>query len=352
MRRMIFVFCALMCASSVRGAEKVFDFGEQSAGQVPKDFHPVSVGRGRPGDWKVVLEDITPTITPLTDKAPSVTKRPVLAQLSRDAVTNRFPLLIYDGETFGSVKFTARFKLVGGGLEQCAGLVFRYQNESNFFLVIARSLEGKFQCTKVVNNQMLPPYQAEVEIAKDNWHDITVQCEGTRINCLLDGNTALKLVDNSASGIVGKIGFCTKSDAVSYFSDAKATFTPREIFAQKLVNGALAEYSRLINLKIYATRRGEKAPEVIAGKNPNEIGLAGTTAEQDVIKTGHSYFGKGKETATVILPLRDRNGEPMAAVSVEMKTFRGQTEDNALVRAQPIIRKIQGQANSLDELLE
>ena len=179
-----------------------------------------------------------------------------------------------------------------------------------------------------------------------------MQCEGTRITCWLDGNAALKLVDNAASGIAGKIGFCTKADAVSYFKEAKVIFTPREVFAQKLVNSALAEYSRVVDMKIYARRSGEKEPVVIASKDGKEIGKPSAAAEQDVIKTGHSYFGKGKETVTVILPLRDHNGDPMAAVSLEMKSFPGQTEDNALVRAQPIIRKLQGQVNSLEELLE
>jgi hypothetical protein len=35
-----------------------------------------------------------------------------------------------------------------------------------------------------------------------------------------------------------------------------------------------------------------------------------------------------------------------------MKTFRGQTQDNALVRAQPIIRQLQAQVQSLEELLQ
>ena len=54
----------------------------------------------------------------------------------------------------------------------------------------------------------------------------------------------------------------------------------------------------------------------------------------------------------MVLPLRDNNGEPMAAVLLEMKTFIGQTEDNALVRAQPIVKKLQSQVNSLEDLLQ
>jgi hypothetical protein len=352
MRRLIFVLGILFSALAARSAEKNFDFSQYPADQTPKDLLPLAAGRGKPGDWKILMEDATPSIAPLTDKAPSVSKRAVLAQLSRDATSTRFPLLICTNETFGDFIFKTRFKLIGGALEQAAGLVFRYQNPTNFFVLIASGASGSLRCTKVVDGQMMPPYHAELEIAKDKWHDLSVQCEGTRITCSLNGSPLLKLVDNSSSGIAGQIGFCTRADAVSYFSDATVTYTPREALAQKLVNSTIAEYSRLVGLKIYAVRPGSKTPVVVASNNLKEIGKTGpAAAADDVIKTGHSYFGKGKETVTVMLPLRDHNGDPMGAVSVEMKTFAGQTEDNALVRAQPILRRMQGQAQTLDELL-
>ena len=94
------------------------------------------------------------------------------------------------------------------------------------------------------------------------------------------------------------------------------------------------------------------APVVIASANDQELGQAGGRTEQDVIKTGHSYYGKGRETVTVMLPLRDHNGDIMAAVALELKKNLGQTEDNALVRAQPIVRKMQAQVQSLEDLLQ
>jgi hypothetical protein len=50
--------------------------------------------------------------------------------------------------------------------------------------------------------------------------------------------------------------------------------------------------------------------------------------------------------------LRDRNGESIAAVRVVMKSFPGQTEDNAIVRAQPILKLMQPRVQSLETLLE
>jgi hypothetical protein len=42
----------------------------------------------------------------------------------------------------------------------------------------------------------------------------------------------------------------------------------------------------------------------------------------------------------------------MAAVRVMMKAFPGQTEENAIIRAAPIVKDIQARAHALDDLLE
>jgi hypothetical protein len=50
--------------------------------------------------------------------------------------------------------------------------------------------------------------------------------------------------------------------------------------------------------------------------------------------------------------LRDRNGDPIAAVCVTLKSFPGQTEDNLAVRAQPVVHGMQVQVQSLEDLLK
>jgi hypothetical protein len=52
------------------------------------------------------------------------------------------------------------------------------------------------------------------------------------------------------------------------------------------------------------------------------------------------------------MPLRDQNGDIVAAAKLVMKTFPGQTEKNAVERAAPIVREMQAQLHSLQELLE
>jgi hypothetical protein len=50
------------------------------------------------------------------------------------------------------------------------------------------------------------------------------------------------------------------------------------------------------------------------------------------------------------MPVRDRNGDIIAAARVVMRTFPGQTEKNAVERAAPIVRDIQKRVQMIDDL--
>jgi len=91
---------------------------------------------------------------------------------------------------------------------------------------------------------------------------------------------------------------------------------------------------------------------VIASKDETEIGQPGSETELNVIHNNSIYYAKGKTSVTVIMPLRDRNGDGIAAVRVIMKSFPGQTEQNALARAVPIVKEMQGRIRSLQDLVE
>jgi hypothetical protein len=236
-------------------------------------------------------------------------------------------------------------------MEQMAGVAFRIQDETNYYVVRASSMGNTFRFYKVVNGERGTLYGPQVEIPSGVWHDLTVQCTGNKIQCLLDGKELIPTITDS-SFTSGKIGFWTKSDSVSYFADAKVTYTPREPAAQALVRAMVAKYPKLEGLRVYAAGKEPQTARLIASKVESEIGQAGGTAEADVLARGSTYTSKGKGAIAVILPLRDRNGDIIAAVKVELKRFTGQTEQNAIIRATPIVREMQGRVQSLQDLLE
>ena len=307
---------------------------------------------GKPGDWKVIMDEVPPALKPLSPQAPVVTRRAVLAQLSQQPIDNHYAMLVYDGEIFGDFTLTAKFKIMSGKLEQMAGIVFRYQNESNFYVVRASALGHNLRSYKVVNGRLGTLIGPEMNISTNVWHELFVECSGNRIICKLDGTVAIKLVDNTLSDTSGKIGFWTMADAVSYFYDAKIIYKPKEPPARAMVRQVLEKYSRLLGLKLYAKTGPANELQIIASSNGREIGEAGGKVEKDVLTSGHIYCAKTRESIAVMLPLRDRNGDPMAVVCVTMKSFLGQTEENAIARAMPVVKELEARAPSRQDLFD
>lgn len=340
----------LAASFSACGAERVLDFREFPVDKSPPGFRSVVAGGGKPGDWKIIMDEVPPLLAPLTDKAPVVTKRAVLAQLSRDPTDERFPILIFDGDSFTDFTLTTRFKLVSGTMEQMAGIAFRIQNEQNFYVIRASGLGGNVRFYKVVGGERSNPIGPQLDIAKGVWHELKIECRGNQIRCWLNDKEAMPaLTDNSFTS--GKFGFWTKSDSVSYFADTKIIYTPREPLAQVIVRDTVTKNSRLLGLQIY-TLNEQGEPRLVASKEEQEVGAPGGDVEKDTITNGHIYYGKEKKAVSVVMPLRDHNGEPIAAVRLKMKSFIGQTEQNALVRATPILKQMQARVQTLEELTQ
>jgi len=344
----------LALAMSASGAEIKIAFGNFAAGQSPTNFHNALAGAGQPGDWKIVTDESPSAFTPLmpqiTPTAP-VARRPVLAQLSRNPTDERFPMFIYDGETFKNFKLATQFKIVGGVAEQMAGIVFRFQNASNFYVLRASALGRNLRFYKVVNGIRSDPIGPMLDIATNTWHALAVQCLGDQITCWLDDKPAMPTL-NDSSFSAGKIGFWTKSDAVSYFGDTTIDYTPMVPPAQALVLDIMKKYPRILGLRIY-TPDDNGQVRILASKDETEIGQPGTDAEKNAFTSGTVSIGHDKGTVAVDMPLNDRNGEPIAAVRVQLKSYAlGETQEMVLNRVRIIINAMQARVLSKQDLME
>jgi hypothetical protein len=349
---LVFGVLLLLLALPAVGAERTFDFGEVQEQQAPKGFRSTVTGKGKPGQWKVVLDEVAPLLAPLTAQAPVVSKRAVLAQLSQDLTDEHYPLLVFEEETFRDFTLTTRFKLVDGVAEQMAGVAFHIQDEKNYYYVRASALGNTFYFFKFVNGELIGPIGSKVPLAKGVWHEMSIECKGSQISCSLDGKVLIPQMQQDTFA-KGKIGFWTKSDSVSYFADTKLVYTPLEVPAQTLVRQVAKKYPRLLGLKIYVPSPAQTgATRLVASKDEKELGQPGAKTEQEVIARNEAYYGKDKNRISIIMPLRDRNGDAIAAVRVVMKSFAGQTEANAIVRAAPIVKEMQVHIQSLQDLID
>jgi hypothetical protein len=340
-----------LAGHSAGGAELKFDFSLTPENTTPGGYRSLLAGSGPLGDWKIIQADFPSALAPFGADAPTTSRRKVLAQLSADPTDERFPLLVYEGETFADFTLTARIRLVSGRVEQMAGFAFRYQDPRNFYVVRASALGNNVRFYKVVDGVRSPPIGTDVPVPSDAWHTLKIACRGNHIRAWLnDTEVVPELTDTSF--VKGRIAFWTKSDAVSWFSDTVIDYVPQGVPAEELVRAVMKERPKLPSLKIFLPAGEPRALKVIASNDPADLGQPGGINEQEVMARGVSLARKDKDTVTVVLPLRDRNGDVLAAVRVVMPSFPGQTEENALVRAQPIVKQLQKNVRERKDLLE
>jgi hypothetical protein len=349
MSRFLICVVALLGFGSLRAAERYFDFSGAKLNEPPAGFRSSVSGEGRPGEWKVI-EDRTESPRLPPDAKPLVTiRRQVLAQLSRDTTDEHFPLLIYEEEAFDDFTLTTRFKTVEGAAEQMAGIAFRIQDETNYYVLRASSRGNTFRFYKFVNGFRSTPVGPEIPIPKGVWQDLRLECKGNQIRCFLNGKQVIPDITDS-SFTEGRVGFWTKSDSVSYFADTKIDYAPRQTLAVVLLRQALKKYPRLLGLKIFGATSERKELHIVASDDAKELGRSATKVEEDVVARDVVYCGRGKTQTLVTLPLHDRNGEAIAAVRVVLEPFPGQTEQAALARATPIVKEMERLVRSAKDL--
>lgn len=346
------VAALLLPALAVFGAERVFDFGSFKANEAPPGFRSIVAGNGQPGTWKVIDTDVPSLLAPLTPGARSSVQQRALAQLSRDKTDEHFPMLVFEEETFADFTLTTKFKLVEGEEEQMAGIAFNIQDEQNYSYVRASGLGGTFALFRVVGGARSAPIGIKVPIAKGEWHDLLVEWKDKQFRAVLDGKHALPAQEEKVDHN-GKIGFWTKSDSVSYFAETRIVYRPRITLAQTLVRDALKKNPRLLDLQIFAPSLTNEADlRIVASKETQELGQSAPAGTRDVLDGKGYYYGKDSSAVLVIMPLHDWNGDTVAAVKVTMKSFPGQTEQNAFARATPILKDMSGRVQSARALVE
>ena len=342
---------SFLVASGALAAELTFDFAGTPVGSIPKGFRSFLGGSGSPGKWEVQLVEAPSLLAPLTPMASTHNRQAVLTQVSRDATDERFPMLIFEDEVLGDFTFTTKFKLVAGEKEQMAGIAFRWQDVNNYCYVRASGQSGTIYFYEVVEGARRPPVGNKVELATNVWHELTVENIGSRVRVLFNGKEVMPPLLTKVFPL-GKIGFWTKSDSLTYFTDARLDFKARVILSQKLVDDTLRKYPRIVEMSIAASTNSGSAPVILASLKADEVWRLAPKEAADVIANRRVYFGRKDGTVAVTMPLRDCNGDSAAAVRLVLKSFPGQTEKNAIARALPIVKELEPRVQRAADLLQ
>jgi Beta xylosidase C-terminal Concanavalin A-like domain len=203
----------LGCLAQARNAGAaeaiILDFNASAVGTLPTGFSSAVTGGGGPASWMVV-EDVA---------APSGGK--VLAQMSTDKTSLRFPLCVYDGFTATDVTVSVSFKPVSGTVDQAAGLVARYRDKDNYYVVRANALENNVRLYKVERGNRKQLAGANVKVPSGEWQILALEVKGTHFRVLFN-DALLFAADDATFNKAGKVGLWTKADSVTYFDDLRA----------------------------------------------------------------------------------------------------------------------------------
>jgi len=192
------------------GKTFAYNFDADTAGQMPSKFHAGLTGQGAKPEWAVKADATAPS------------QPNVLAQLSKDKTDYRFPLAILDEGSFKDLELSVKFKAVSGEVDRAAGLIFRVKDANNYYIVRANALEGNYRLYHVIAGKRQQFAGANLKVASDEWHELRVDCIGSKITCYYDGEKKIEATDNTFSE-AGKVGLWTKADSVTYFDDLQVT---------------------------------------------------------------------------------------------------------------------------------
>jgi hypothetical protein len=111
-------------------------------------------------------------------------------------------------------------------VDQAAGLVWRYQDEDNYYIVRANALEDNVVLYKVEKGKRtdLPlkgegrTYGRKTEVPSGQWSTLRLVAQGSLFEVHFNGQKLFDVEDSTFTG-PGKVGVWTKADSVTYFDD-------------------------------------------------------------------------------------------------------------------------------------
>jgi len=173
---------------------------EAVAGAPTDSCRPALTGQGGPVAWQVLL----------------VHNRAALAEGSRVAVDNRFPICIVEDVKALDVELSVSFTPIAGKIDQAAGLIFRVKDANNYYVARANALENNVNLYHVTNGVRRQIAGADVSVPNGKTQQLAIRIEGNTIKVSLDGRALIEVVDRTIQS-PGAVGLWTKADSLTAF---------------------------------------------------------------------------------------------------------------------------------------
>ena len=188
----------------------VWDFDQDKAGAVPSGWKPLE------GDWQVIPDPSAPS-KPNTFGLPAGR---LLKSLTN--ALEYYPMAIQTDPTeYSDFTLEAQFKSAGGRFDCSGGLIFRYVDDKNFYLLSAGCPSDYFALSRMTNGQLVALKQSVVPTDKDTWYRLKVTVQGGHFMCYDDDKMVFDSDDSKIAK--GRIGLWARDDSQAQFDDVKIT---------------------------------------------------------------------------------------------------------------------------------
>jgi hypothetical protein len=151
-------------------------------------------------------------------------------QVSDDQTNYRFPVCVYDKFAAKDVDLSVKLKPISGDVDASGGIVWRYLDKGNYYVVRANALEDNVVLYKVEKGRRsdLKPkgagrfaYGKETKVPARQWSTLRVVVQDKLFKIYFNGKELFEVEDGTFTA-AGKVGFWTKADAVTEFDDLEA----------------------------------------------------------------------------------------------------------------------------------
>lgn len=181
--------------------DPVWTFDDEAAGQPPRGF-VFDSSREETGRWHVVRDG----------------QQQRLARTA-GAGDRGFRMALVEGGRYRDLELSVRVKPLDG--ERSAGLVWRYQDDENYYLARLNLDSDEVEMFRVINgNRTRLDGEDDLEIDESAWHTLKIEHRGDRIRLRLDG-IPIDRTEDDAIRREGRIGLWVTADSSAWFDDLR-----------------------------------------------------------------------------------------------------------------------------------
>ncbi|HTT60655.1 MAG TPA: hypothetical protein VMG35_02395 [Bryobacteraceae bacterium] len=193
---------------------QTINFDSVRPGTVPPGW-TVAANAGAAPRWEVVKDASAPS--------PPY----VFAQTSHDGTAARCPLAILNRMNVKDGEVSVKMKPVAGRDDRAGGLVWRYRDPDNYYVVHANALENSIVLYKVEDGKRTPlasrgappaSFGVKHPVPSNHWSVLKVQFHGPLFSVYFNHRRLFEVQDSTFRQ-PGKVGLWTKAGSVTYFDD-------------------------------------------------------------------------------------------------------------------------------------